>query len=718
MLPGASANGCDSTVSVNVSFFAPALGSVNSVICATDTFTLAGEAFHADRPSGDVVLPGASANGCDSMVSVSVSFFTPALGNVNPVICATDTFTLAGEAFHADRPSGNVVLPGASTNGCDSTVSVNVDFFAPALGSVAPVLCPGDTFRLGGEAFFAGRTAGEVVLPGAASTGCDSTVSVSLTFFAPAAAPLNPTICAADTFFLAGEAFHRDRPAGDVVLPNASANGCDSTVSVTLSFFPQLTGTFDTTICVGSSFVYGGVTFDGPVDDQLVTLPQPTASGCDSLVSVTVRERAVPNVTLSGDGIICADGQLAITLTYDGPAEANVVLSSNPGEVLSLVAGSTTVERPVDVGSVVTILSAEDGGPCPLTTGGSITVSETDLSVRIDVMSGDGVYAVSCAAGSDGAVMAVPGGGEAPYQFDWNTGDGEAMVEGLPSGDYSLIVTSGRGCTATAGVTLNEPDAMVLRAAALPATCLDPDPGLLLRDVTGGVGPYVYSIDGTDDFRTVGELPDTVAASIGTTVLRLEDSNGCLLEQAFEFAPPPTGSIRVSPDRAVIVRGDSVEITVLTDLNAAGYLLTPGPEELMTQPDFFVRPDSTTRYRVTAVDSAGCTASGEVLVVVDNFVPVYAPTAFSPNLDGQNDRFRVFGGRNVVSFTDFVIFDRWGNRVYDFPGPVGPQDQEWGWDGRMPDGRLRQSGVYVFGVRVNFVNGTSQVVKGDLTLVR
>lgn len=714
-----AANGCarPSGEVRDIPVFAPALGTVDPVICASDTFLLGDQSFHADRLTGEAVLPGASSNGCDSVVTVNLSFFPEAVSTVDRVVCAGDTIFIAGQRFQADRATGEVVLAGASANGCDSTVAVNLSFFPEAVGSVNPQICPGDRFVLAGQVFDETRLAGEVVLAGASADGCDSTVTVSLTILAPASAPLSTTICAADTLFVGNEAFTFNRPAGNVVFPGAAANGCDSTVNVGLDFFAQLTGTFDTTICAGSSFEYAGRAFSEAVDELLVPLPVASTNGCDSLVSLTVRLRAVPSVSISGDGVTCDDGTVDISITYDGPAEADVELSSNPGDLISVVRGTTTVQRPVEPGTVITILSAEDGDPCPLTTGGSITVRRTDLAARIAVMSGDSLFAVSCAEGSDGAVIALAEGGVGPFTFDWNTGGQEEELRDLPPGNYAVIVTSGRGCNARAQVSLTAPDTLAVQVGRREATCLDPTPALLLRNIGGGTGPYLYSLDGGASFVTAGILPDTLAAD-GTITLTVEDSNGCTLTRDVEFAPAPVGQLRAMPENALITRGDSVEITVLTDLDAAGFVLTPGPPEPIRTVAFFVSPDSTTTYFITAVDSAGCTASDAVTVVVDQFVPVYTPNAFSPNQDGTNDLFRVYGGPNVVAFSDFAIFDRWGNRVFDLAGPISPDEENWGWDGRASDGRPHQSAVYVFSVIATYTNGTTQVVEGEFVLSR
>ncbi|MEM6770129.1 MAG: gliding motility-associated C-terminal domain-containing protein, partial [Bacteroidota bacterium] len=308
--------------------------------------------------------------------------------------------------------------------------------------------------------------------------------------------------------------------------------------------------------------------------------------------------------------------------------------------------------------------------------------------------------------------------GTGPFTYDWNTGDETAMLDDLEVGEYALIATSARGCQASANVQLTAPDAMAVQLREVPATCLDPNPALVIQNIAGGVGPYLYATNGEGTFTPVSAFPDTVSAQVGTTTFTLEDSKGCVLTQDFEFAPAPVGDIRITPEFTVITLGERVEIAVLTDLEAAGYRLSPGPDSLLTAPSFFVAPDTTTLYQITAVDDAGCTVSGESLIVVDRFVPVYAPSAFSPNQDGNNDVYRIYGRNNVASFSNFAIFDRWGNRVFDFAGPVGPRDENWGWDGRTSDGRLRQAGVYVFGVTVTFTDGRTKEVKGDLVLVR
>ena len=75
-----------------------------------------------------------------------------------------------------------------------------------------------------------------------------------------------------------------------------------------------------------------------------------------------------------------------------------------------------------------------------------------------------------------------------------------------------------------------------------------------------------------------------------------------------------------------------------------------------------------------------------VSILVDERLPVYAPTAFSPDGNGVNDIYRLeFNGR-VREVRTFQIFNRWGTMVHD--GPDGWMviwmDNRHNWRLRLP----------------------------------
>ena len=94
---------------------------------------------------------------------------------------------------------------------------------------------------------------------------------------------------------------------------------------------------------------------------------------------------------------------------------------------------------------------------------------------------------------------------------------------------------------------------------------------------------------------------------------------------------------------------------------------------------------------------------------------VLVPTAFTPNQDGQNDRLLVHGkdGAHIIVFK---IFDRWGEQLYeqqDFP----INDPVIGWDGTFK-GQQMNSGVYIWTLEVEFIDGFRQLYSGQTTLLR
>jgi gliding motility-associated-like protein len=94
----------------------------------------------------------------------------------------------------------------------------------------------------------------------------------------------------------------------------------------------------------------------------------------------------------------------------------------------------------------------------------------------------------------------------------------------------------------------------------------------------------------------------------------------------------------------------------------------------------------------------------------------FAPDAFSPNGDGNNDRYTIFAAPAIKEIRALHIFDRWGNLVFsrlNFP----PNDPMLGWDGTFEGKRLNPA-VFVVMAEIVLPDGRSELYKGELTLLR
>ena len=108
-------------------------------------------------------------------------------------------------------------------------------------------------------------------------------------------------------------------------------------------------------------------------------------------------------------------------------------------------------------------------------------------------------------------------------------------------------------------------------------------------------------------------------------------------------------------------------------------------------------------YQYAIPSSTGCDSTINLTL---KFCELFIPNAFSPNEDGHNDRFTVYGG-NANSEYSLIIFDRWGGKVFE--------GREW-------DGKINNTpapiGVYVYMVKIGDIISTDPLHRGSITLIR
>ncbi|WP_297226312.1 gliding motility-associated C-terminal domain-containing protein [uncultured Prevotella sp.] len=87
------------------------------------------------------------------------------------------------------------------------------------------------------------------------------------------------------------------------------------------------------------------------------------------------------------------------------------------------------------------------------------------------------------------------------------------------------------------------------------------------------------------------------------------------------------------------------------------------------------------------------------------------PNAFSPNGDGINDVYRVKSGYQSIVEFKATVFNRWGQKLYEWSDPAG------GWDGKYK-GRDVAQGVYFVMVKAKGADGRQFNIKSDVNLLR
>ena len=127
------------------------------------------------------------------------------------------------------------------------------------------------------------------------TTSCNFTLTVS----SSATGTLDSTICNGASFVFNGTTYDGTNTAGVETLTGAAANGCDSVVTVTVTELVALTGTITQTICDGDSIVVNGTTYNTTVIGATETFTNVGPNNCDSVVTINLTVEAAIDLTIT-----------------------------------------------------------------------------------------------------------------------------------------------------------------------------------------------------------------------------------------------------------------------------------------------------------------------------------------------------------------------------------------------------------------------------------
>jgi gliding motility-associated-like protein len=130
----------------------------------------------------------------------------------------------------------------------------------------------------------------------------------------------------------------------------------------------------------------------------------------------------------------------------------------------------------------------------------------------------------------------------------------------------------------------------------------------------------------------------------------------------------------------------------------------------------FANPTYATNYTVKVIDTNGCTNAQTIRIdVLCNNKNFFIPNTFSPNNDGNNDKFypRGIGIERIASMR---IFNRWGELIYEKKN-FNANDIASGWDGAQK-GKPAAIDTYMYMIDLICENSIIITYKGDITLIR
>ncbi len=469
-------------------------------------------------------------------------------------------------------------------------------------------------------------------------------------------------------------------------------------------------------LCAGETYQIREKTYDASNPRDTIRLLNASQSGCDSLIIVSLTYSEPISAELTGDTLICPGEPLSLTWRLSGGVRFRIVYmeGSQNKELIGVRNGDPLHLKPTG-NTQITLLSiiSEESG-CEIRPFRKFNIRVNDLSVFAQAIPRFGGNAVSCSGARDGEARVLIRGGVEPYRISWGTGDTTDLVRNLAAGTYPVTVADAERCRIESAVRITEPSPIQPSLETASAGCQGEESKLLVKNITGGTPPYLFSTDG-QGFQTIRNLPLTLKGlTPGAYRFSLKDANNCLSETPFTLTEPSLSLADLGPDR-VIRFGDSVQLTATANFTPVRVVWSPAEAAPLPGNPLavLVRPLRTTTYRVELADTSGCLVSDVLTVVVENQQRVFAPSAFSPNEDGQNDRFVLFYGPEVQSIGILRIFNRWGALVYE----ASNVPETGGWDGTFR-GQAAPAGVYLFMAEIQLGHGEMQRISGDFLLIR
>jgi len=143
VITNGAANGCDSIINVELQFLNAISENYQATICEGSSEIWAGDTITLE---GDYIFNLTSSFGCDSIINLSVDVIPDINTQIILEECEGKSVVVDGVTY---TESGNFVTEYEAANGCDSVVNLTIDFLPVAFASDTIYFCPNDTIEAG-----------------------------------------------------------------------------------------------------------------------------------------------------------------------------------------------------------------------------------------------------------------------------------------------------------------------------------------------------------------------------------------------------------------------------------------------------------------------------------------------------------------------------------------------------------------------------------------
>lgn len=455
--------------------------------------------------------------------------------------------------------------------------------------------------------------------------------------------------------------------AGNYTITITDANGCSATSAFAVSnpASPLITNvTLNNVLCFGGNNATATVTATGGVGALSYTL---MPNNITNLTGIFLNLTAGVYTVNVSDASNCTASSL-ITITQPNALAIGSVVTTNilcagaaDGNVtVTTVGGTGTVDFTILPGNItnqtgyfnnlaagIYTMTCTDANGCTVSTTFSITVPP---ALTIGVPS---VNNVLCYNGNDGNVSVTASGGTGnisytllPVNLTNNTG----YFNSLATGNYTIVATDANGCTVSTIFTITQPPpTQLVNYTTITPSCIPGNDGSITVNVSGGLPPYQYSINGG-----APQLSNTFTnLAAGTYTILVADVNDCkvilVVTLANSMAPVFT-TVTVTPETCFGIANGNIDVVATGGNGLITYTILPNNISNIT--GLFPNLIAGT-YTINAVDANGCSVS--TIAIVTSPAQLVLASISSTNITcngGTNGSITavVTGGQGAINY--------------------------------------------------------------------
>jgi PKD repeat protein len=230
-------------------------------------------------------------------------------------------------------------------------------------------------------------------------------------------------------------------------------------------------------------------------------------NACTAVSSIQISEPAAIVVNFSSSPQTCIPNSGTAQVTASGgTGSLNFLWSNgaNSANIGGLNAGLYTV-------------TVTDANACSAISSVSVGNSCTSCALSANASLVD----VSCTGGNDGSATVIAVGGTAPFTYLWDNGVTLATNNGLGAAVYNVTITDANACSATAFVTIGQPNSALTSSVDSIVNNSGTNDGSINISVNGGTPGYSFNWSNGASTEDISGLAD------GTYDLTVTDANGC-----------------------------------------------------------------------------------------------------------------------------------------------------------------------------------------------